>query len=368
MKKALSFDDVLITPNFSFVKSRKDVSLEQPLMGYRLGLPIIASNMDTICGASMANAMNEVDAVGALHRFCTIEENIAMFKASWNTGRQPLISVGLGAAEFERAKALSDCGATQFVLDVAHGASMEVVRQFKELNELPYASIMVGNFATGQSIFDFEHHAGSEVPAAYKVGIGGGSMCTTRIVTGCGMPTLASVIDCAKTYRPIVADGGIRNSGDIAKALAAGARAVMVGSLLSGTKETPAYEKAVEQRAKEEREYREMSGLAPLTEEGYRVSATINVQNSGLSYRGSASNDSYKVQGKVASHRAPEGAATTVPYKGSVKPILEELAAGVRSAMSYVGATNLEEFRQKALFMEITSAGMSESKPHGVKS
>jgi IMP dehydrogenase len=352
MNDKLSFDDVLLEPNFSFIKSRKDVSLEQNFMDYRLGLPIISSNMDTITGSEMANAMARADAVGALYRFCTIEENVKMFKEGSIGGRLPMVSVGLGGTELERAEALYAEGARHFIIDVAHGASMEVVRQYQSLNcMLPDIWTLVGNFATGKTIEDFEHHCGHGVwPQAYKIGIGGGSMCTTRVVTGCGMPTFASILDCAKTRRPIVADGGMRNSGDIAKALAAGASAVMLGSLLAGTDETPG------------KLYDLDTGQEVV---GY--SQDFLYLNIGKKYRGSASRESYEVQGKTAAHRAPEGEATTVPYKGPVKAVIEELVAGVRSAMSYVGAENLQEFREKAKFLRITNAGAQESRAHGVK-
>lgn len=346
----LSFDDVLIRPEFSFIKSRKDVSLAQDFMGYRLGLPIISSNMDSVTGFTMANAMGGLNAVGALHRFCTIEENVKMFKEGTIGGRLPLVSIGVSNEEIDRAAALSDAGATHFIIDVAHGASNSVVVQYQALREVigKNAQIMVGNFATAKSIEDFNFHVRGKRPDAYKIGVGGGSLCTTRVVTGCGMPTFASILDCAKTRRPIVADGGMRNSGDIAKALAAGATAVMLGSLLSGTDETPG-------EIIENQERVHLGGVSYTKITNYKK------------YRGSASKESYEVQGKTASHRAPEGEATTVPYKGPVKAVIEELAAGVRSAMSYVGAENLTEFREKAKFLRVTNAGVVEGRAHGMK-
>lgn len=347
MIESLSFDDVLLEAQFSHVKSRKDVSVAQDFMGYRLGCPIISSNMDTITEATMANAMARLDAVGALHRFSTVAENAEMFREGSMGGRQPMVSIGLGNLEIERARILAGAGATQFIIDVAHGASMEVVNTYKALrNMYPKCYIMVGNFANAKGIEDFNYHSGGKLPDAYKVGIGGGSMCTTRVVTGCGMPTFASILDCAKTRRPIVADGGMRNSGDIAKALAAGAHAVMLGGLLAGTEETPG---------------------KPIYE--YINYGEFNIKGDPISkqYRGSASKESYEIQGKTASHRAPEGESTFVDYKGPVQNVVEELIAGVRSAMSYVGAENLQEFREKARFIRVTNAGSAESRAHGVK-
>lgn len=330
----LSFDDVLISPAFSFVRSRKDVSLRQELMNYVLELPVISSNMDTITESKMAQTMGQMGGVGALHRFCTIEENIAMFKAV--NSRNPIVSIGVSKEELERAEALVDAGATHLLIDVNHGAAIQVVNQFDELQRLfgTKVSVVVGNFANKESIETFNYHVQSKrKPAAFKVGIGGGSMCTTRIVTGIGMPTLATVMDCAKTRYPIIADGGLRNSGDIAKALAAGASAVMLGGMLSGTHETPGQ----------------------------------IVDNFYKEYRGSASQESYKKQGKTASHRSAEGTATRVPYKGSVVDVLEQISGGLRGSLSMVGAINLQEFREKVQFIKITGAGMVESRPHGKK-
>lgn len=347
MKKVLSFDDVLIKPSFSTINSRKDVNLDLNFLNYKLSLPVISSNMDTVTEGQMAQAMGLAGGVGALHRFCSIEENIKQFKSV--TSRLPIISLGVSKDDIERAEALYNLGARNFVIDVAHGATMITVNAFKALREvLPKdARFLVGNFATGSDIDTFVYHTGKG-PSAFKVGIGGGSMCTTRMVTGCGLPTLASVLDCVKTYYPIVADGGIRSSGDIAKALAAGARAVMIGGMLSGTDETPG-------------EICDEDGWNTYTPEELRAWEGPLYKK----YRGSASQESYEVQGKVASHRSAEGESTLVRYKGPVQEVLQQIEGGLRSAFTYVGASNLEEFQRKAELCEISLAGMAESKPHG---
>lgn len=362
MKEMITFDDVLIEPQFSFVQSRKDVSLKQIFMGYNLELPVIAANMDTICGPAMAKAMGNSGAVGTLHRFCTIEENVQMFKDCDN--RPPIVSIGTSKEDLERAEALYAAGARNYVIDIAHGASVSALKQYEELRTLlgNYVDIMVGNFATGQSIKDFMYHltANYRAPNAFKVGIGGGSMCTTRIVTGCGIPTLASVIDCVQTKNNIVADGGFRTSGDIAKALAAGAKAVMLGGMLAGTDESAAYVKdfnfEMSQLSEEEqKEDLEIEGVKRF------------LKQRGILYRGSASKESYDDQGKSAEHRTAEGEMTSVKPKGPVKDILQQISAGLKSSLSYVGAKDLEEFRSKAKFIRITGAGMKESVAHGKK-
>jgi IMP dehydrogenase len=346
MKEVLSFDDVLIVPQYSNIASRKDVDTTS--FGFKV--PVIASNMDTITGHAMATAMGKLGAGACLHRFSTVQENIDEFKKSPKT---TMVSIGIGAAELERAIWLFESGATYFVIDVAHGAAAHVVQQYNKIRSIvkDNASIMVGNFATQKNIDDFNHAVNTNrAPDSYKVGIGGGSLCTTRVVTGCGLPTLASVQDCARTNAPIIADGGIRNSGDIVKALAAGASAVMVGSLLSGTEETPGDIVAIEKK----------NGVTTTFD---------NITNASYhlwhkKYRGSASLESYGVQGKVASHRAPEGEATLVRYKGKVEDIIQNLMGGLRSGMSYVGASTIEELQKNTQFVRITDSGKAESRAH----
>jgi len=336
MIDALSFDDVLIVPTFSEVTSRKNVSTTTSIGNLSLDLPIISANMDTVTGSEMANAMGEMGAGACLHRFSSIEENVKQYK---NSPEQTMVSIGVGDLEYERALALYNAGARNFVIDVAHGASENVVKQYVKIRNSfnDDVTIIVGNFATAESIKAFESRIKTKKPDAYKVGIGGGSLCTTRIVTGCGLPTLHSVMDCASGGYTIIADGGIRNSGDIVKALAAGASAVMVGGVLSGAHETPG----------------ELVALSDAYGGGFYKK-----------YRGSASLESYKVQNKEAKHRAPEGEATSVPYKGPVSSILQPLAAGIYSGMSYVGATNLTELRENANFVRVTDSGKKESQPH----
>jgi IMP dehydrogenase len=338
MIEALSFDDVLIIPEYSTIKSRKDVSTVTKMNGITLEVPIISSNMDTITESEMAKTMHMLGAGACLHRFNTVNENKQMYKAS---PKQTMVSIGVGAAEFDRALALFESGAETFVIDVAHGAAQHVVEQYDNLRAIvkENANIIVGNFATGISIRDFKHQLKSRVmPDAYKIGIGGGSLCTTRVVTGCGLPTFQSILDCRGYADNLIADGGIRNSGDIVKALAAGAKAVMVGGLLSGTEETPGDDVIIGKGSPLETRYKR--------------------------YRGSASLESYEIQNKVADHRAAEGEATLVECKGPVRHVILNLVGGIRSGMSYVGASNLTELRESAKFVRVTDSGKRESRAH----
>lgn len=345
MNYSLSFDDILIAPKFSKIVSRKDVNVDTKLCGEKM-FPVISSNMDTITGPEMANAMQNFGGRGCLHRFWSIEDNVKALDEAKNNDhlfRIPWVSFGLGKKELERAEALKAYGATTFVLDVAHGASIEVVNQVKSFREiLRYAqSLVVGNFATHKSLEDFKQALGNDSYSisAYKIGIGGGSACTTRLVTGCGLPTLASLIDCSKANVSLIADGGIRTSGDVAKALGVkNVKAVMLGGMLAGTTETPSGEIII-QESTDTRYWRK--------------------------YRGSASQESYEIQDKEATWRTPEGESFLVPAKGPVQEVLQQIDAGLRSAFSYVGAKDLKEFQELAEFVTISSNGVKENGAHG---
>lgn len=334
----LSFDDTLIIPKFSFVRSRKDVDLSQDFLGIKVKSPLISSNMDTITESTMATSMREHGGIGALHRFMSIEKNVEEFKKS---PRETIVSIGIGEEELNRAKALKEAGANWFLIDVANGAAIHVVEQYNKLRALVgYESkIIVGNFATYASLLEFDMRCISPGPDAYKIGIGTGSMCTTRIVTGCGLPSISSLVDCSKINKPLIMDGGIRNSGDIAKALAAGATMVMVGSLLAGT----------------------MEAAAEMIYQEYDDGKAQPVKK----YRGSASFGSYIDQQKYSDHRAPEGEETLVPYKGQVKEIVQKLNAGLCSALTYTNSSTIIEFVKNAELVEISSNSHIESGPHG---
>jgi len=339
--KFLTFDDVLILPGFSEIQSRKDVDLSS----MDLKLPIISANMDTITGPEMAIAMGNAGGMGVLHRFWSIEDNVKAFVKANIAAPNVSVSIGITDSEKERAEALVDAGAKIVFIDVAHGAQIGVVNQVRFLREKYKGNIEIvaGNFATAESIrhFCLELNDSDLFPDAFKVGIGPGSVCTTRIKTGIGVPQLYAIMGCAQAGLPIVADGGMRSPGDIAKALAAGAKAVMLGGMLAGTLETPG-----------EVIWPESSG----------PSGPIKV------YRGSASKESYTDQNKISDWRAAEGVYTTVPLRGSVTEVLQDIEGGLRSAFSYVGAKNMTEFQDKATFIEVSNSSQKESGPHAVRS
>lgn len=332
---AVTFDDVLILPRFTSVSSRKDVDLSTDFLGLGLSLPIMAANMDTITEAKMARAMIGFGATACLHRFMSVEDNVDMLLKSSVGERLPVVSVGLGAQELGRALALIGAGAPAVCVDVANGASSEVVKQLKNIKSAaPNTPVIVGNFATGRSVADFEEAAGAYKPDAYKVGIGPGSACTTRIKTGVGLPQLSAIMDIANVTNRVIADGGCKTPGDVAKAFVAGARMVMLGGMLAGTYEAPG-------------ELKEVNG------------------NKYMTYRGSASKSSYEKQGKTASWRAVEGEEFLIPFKGPVENVLQDIEGGLRSACTYVGTDSLSGLHENGQFVLVTSVGVKESGAHG---
>lgn len=369
-KEALQFDDVLLEPQFSNIKSRKDVDVSSTIGGVHFKLPIISSPMDSITTVDMATALHQAGGLGALHRFQSIQDNVTQFKAVPDA----IVSVGLN--DWERVDALYSAGATKFLLDVAHGAQISVVEFVNEFRAKYKGNLwlMVGNFATENQIADVGVRLQQRNSIdAYRVGIGGGAACTTRVKTGHGLPTLESIISCVKSGANIVADGGIRNPGDVAKVLAAGAKAVMVGRMLAGTDETPNFEyfqwpsrdpigaAVVKTENKDGYTYYTLSNgkCWAVTQYDNHILSNIKI------YRGSASAESYNIQGK--DWACAEGEAYVVPAGGPVIEVLNELEAGLRSAMTYTGATTLQEFHQKAVFVKVTSNGASENQAHGKK-
>lgn len=387
MKKAITFEDVLLIPQFSTISSRKDVDLSVNMFGIKFNLPILSAPMDTVTGSEMCKSLFESGGIGILHRFMSIENNVKEFKQSNN-----LAICSLGLNDFERFESLMDQGCFIFNIDVANGATEDCVKFYNKLREYEEnIYIIVGNFATADSILEFNKRVNIK-PDAYRINIGGGSVCKTRIVSGCGVPVLTTLLDCkAKGIDNIICDGGLENSGDIVKALAAGAKMVITGSLLAGTDEaaseyyhfTGSYYKQTNKNGKIllpkiESELMMINlDLNPFSKTsnntGFYYLGSQAKGKMGLlppthkQYRGSASKESYEDQGKTASHRAPEGECTYVSLKGPVKTVIQELEAGIRSGMTYCNARTLEELKEKAEFIEITHAAHVESTPYGKK-
>lgn len=468
-ERALTFDDVLLVPKHSGVRSRGDVSTQTLLVpGIPLHIPILSSNMDTVTESEMAIAMAHAGGIGVIHRFMTTErmvQEVRRVKRAENLvidspitiapdatvadarramqrhtvsgllvvepgethllgiltrrdilfeddeGRAvrelmtedvvtappgttleearlichrakveklPLVdeagsvrglittkdilkriqnphatkdargrlrvgvAIGVKAGERERAAAVVEAGVDVLVLDIAHGHSTNATEMIRFLKrEFPQVPLIAGNVASG----DGTRALIDEGADAIKVGVGPGSICVTRVVTGFGVPQISALMDAYEVAHaagiPLIADGGIRTSGDLTKALAAGAHSVMIGSLFAGTRESPG-----RILLKKGRRYKVTRGMASL---GATMSRTD----------GESDQDWNAV--------VPEGVEAMVPYRGSITDLLTQLVGGLRSGLSYAGATSIEELHERAEFIEMSSAGLTESKPHDVE-
>ena len=390
MKKYLTYDDVNIVPKYSEVNSRGDVKLNTRFTrNTELTIPIVASPMDTVTELDMAFEMMERGGVGVIHRFNTIEEQSKMMKSlhrKWDSffkigdgreksadndyddwykklnGRTPTISdyedlkdygiftddmakddkmwrrkplcaaVGATGDYLERAEELVKNGCNVILIDVAHGHHSNVGEAIEKIkSKISNVEIIAGNIATGDGA-RFLCRKGAD---GIRVGIGNGSLCETRIRTGVGLPQVSVLLDVcsvADEYNvPIIADGGIRNVGDVAKGIGCGADSIMVGSLLSGTKESP----------------------GSIEKQGQWPNEKLFKK-----YRGSASRDSKGNDKNVeCNHKV-------IPYKGKVNRILSDITDGLRSSCSYVGAIDIDEYHSKVEFVEVTNAGQVEARPH----
>jgi len=337
MQKSLSYDDVLLVPKYSDIRSRSEINITGDLTnGLSLPLPIISSPMDTITETAMSFVMACMGGSGIIHRYNTIEEQSKMVReASAEIGSSAIGSlgaaVGVTGDYIERAQSLVFAGARYICVDIAHGHHILMKEALYNLRKAvpPDFHIMAGNVASVQGVNDLADWGANSV----RCNIGGGSICSTRIQTGHGMPGLQTIFDCARTDRNIgiIADGGIRNAGDIVKALAAGADAVMCGSLLAGTYETP-------------------GDILKDASGSYKV------------YRGMASKEAQiNWRGRYSSF---EGISTVVPCRGNVDSLLTDLEKNIKSGFSYSGARNLKELRLKADFTQQTTAGTVESGTH----
>ncbi len=334
-KEAITYDDMLLVPQYSDITSRSEVDIGSRLGHRELKIPIIASPMDTVSEHNMAIAMYRAGGMAVLHRYNTIAEQASMAQkvtkvTSWSG--QVAAAVGVTGDYIERSEALVAAGIDVLCIDVAHGHHILVKKALETLRN-EYGNdiyIIAGNVCTLEGINDVADWGANAV----RCNIGGGSICSTRLVTGHGLPGLQTIFDCARTDRDvkIIADGGIKTSGDIVKALAAGADFVMCGSLLAGTTESP----------------------------GNIVQLPDN--NRVKEYRGMASKDAQLDWRNKSS--TPEGVSSYIPFKGSVLDILSDLRGGIKSGLSYSGARTLSELRCKAEWARQTVAGSQESNTH----
>ena len=341
---ALAYDDVLLVPRRSAVGSRQEVSLATRLSRrIALEIPVLAANMDTVCEWEMAVAMARMGGVGIIHRFLPVEDHVRQVEKVKEVGENLVVGAALGVGEemTQRAKTCVAAGVDVLVLDIAHGHAEHSLRAVQILkDQFPEVDVIAGNVATGEGAADLAK-AGAD---AIKVGVGPGGVCTTRVVTGVGVPQVTALYDVvqANVGVPIIADGGIRAGGDIAKALAIGADSVMVGSLLAGTRESPG---EVEETSTGP--VKRVRGMAS------QEAAVLRAARRGA-----------ELEDEYFEHRSPEGIEWRVAYLGTASDVIRPLLGGVRSAMSYLGATDLTSFQRNARFVRTTPAGVVESHPH----
>lgn len=351
IRLGFTFDDVLLEPRESGVV-RSGVSLETKLTKkIKLQIPILSAAMDTVSETAMAVSLGKLGGMAVIHRNCSIEAQVKMVQDAKK--HDVLVGAAVGSYDLERAKSLDKAGADVIVVDTAHAHNLQTIAGAKAIKKAVRAELIVGNIATKEAAAELIKFAD-----AIKVGIGPGSICTTRIVAGIGVPQLTAILDVVSIARkkniPVIADGGMKYSGDIVKALAGGASTVMLGSMLAGTKESPG--KIVTINGNKFKSYRGMGSLGVM--------------------QGGKSSDRYfqpaltpalspqrerEIRGYV-----PEGVEAVTPYKGELKDVIFQITGGLKSGMGYIGARTIADMPKRARFIQITHAGLRESHPHSV--
>lgn len=330
MRQALTYDDVALVPQFNNIPSRTEPLLESWLTKeMKLDIPILAANMDTVIGAELADILIEQGSIPIFHRFTNMDEQIAWVKRYQN---KTFISCGI--QKLSETRKLLDLGAAGVCIDVAHGHSDRMFAHIEELKKgHPDKQVIAGNVCTAMAYHDLVN-AGAD---AVKVGVGPGAACSTRIVTGFGVPQFTAVSDCAKIAEklrvPLIADGGIRNSRDVVLALAAGASTVMIGKLFAMTTESAAQKRT-------------------------------GAKGVEAKFRGQASADfQTEFYGGLKAKTVAEGVDFWGEITGSALDLLNNILGGIRSGMTYGGARSIKELQRKAEFVQVTNAYVAESRP-----
>ena len=346
IKEALTFDDVLLLPKYSAVLPSKTNIYLRLTKKISLQVPFLSSAMDTVTESKMAAAIAKEGGIGIIHRNLNIKYQSQEVKKVKDKKLNVGAAIGTNEEDIDRARSLQSNGVDLIVIDTAHGHSEKVIKTLTKLKKIiKEVPICVGNVATGEAAKKL-YNSGADI---IKVGIGPGSICTTRMVAGIGVPQISAIMDVKKALNKknvkIISDGGIKFSGDIAKALAAGADAIMMGSIFAGTEESPG--KKFKIKGKFYKQYRGMGSIGAMS-------------------AGSA-NRYFQKNFKDKSKYVPEGVEGRVEYKGKVSKIIYQLQGGLRSSMGYIGAKNLQEINKKAKFIKITKAGFYESMVHSVE-
>ena len=346
IKEALTFDDVLLVPRYSSVlPSETNLNVD---LGYNLKLkiPFISSAMDTVTEARMATAIAQSGGLGIIHRNLSIINQSKEIKKVKKKNLLVGAAVGTGSDDLNRTRSIIEAGVDLIVIDTAHGHSDKVIKILSKIKKINLKKpICVGNIATAEAAMKL-YNEGADI---LKVGIGPGSICTTRMIAGIGVPQISAILDVKKSMKnkniKIISDGGIKFSGDIVKAIAAGADAIMMGSIFAGTEESPG------NKFKFKKKFYK----------SYRGMGSIGAMSAG------SSNRYFQKNHKDKSKFVPEGVEARVIYKGAVDQILYQLQGGLRSSMGYIGAKKILEIQKKAKFLKITKAGFYESMVHSVE-
>jgi len=346
IKEALTFDDVTLAPNYSNILP-SDVNTSVKLTNYlSLKIPLISSAMDTVTESRMAIEIAKKGGIGVIHRNLTIKEQIKEIKKVKSKNFLVAAAVGASSHEHKRAEKILNEGLDLIVVDTAHGHTKKVAEIIKIIKKIKpeKTALCAGNIATTEAA-KFLIRLGVDI---IKVGIGPGSICTTRLVAGIGVPQLSAILNVRKAIgknkTTLISDGGIKFSGDLAKALAAGADAVMIGSLFSGTDQAPG--KIIKKKGKLFKSFRGMG--------------SIGAMNKGSADR------YFQSKQKDSSKYVAEGVEGFVKYKGSVNKIIYQLIGGLKSSMGYLGSPKIINLRKKPKFYKITKAGFYESMVHNI--
>ena len=364
LPQALTFDDVLLVPGYSETHPNSIDLSTRLTKGIKLNIPLISAAMDTVTESRLAIAIARMGGVGVIHKNLSIEDQCLEIKkvktqetpstskevehhsSNFDQRGRLLVGAALGVSPelMERAEALVSHEVDFFCLDSSHGHSLGVIQSIKDLKKkFPSVPLLAGNVATYEGAKALIE-AGAD---CIKIGIGPGSICTTRIVTGAGMPQLTAIAEASRACRekqiPCIADGGIKCSGDISKAIAAGADSVMLGGLFAGTEESPGDTITFEGRTY--KSYRGMGSLAAMK---------------------AGSKDRYFQENAELNKLVPEGIEGQVPFKGKLEDVVIQLVGGLRAGMGLSGSSNVQDFIMRSQFVQITNAGLKESHAHDV--
>ena len=345
IKDSLTFDDVTLVPQYSSILPVDTITNSELSKNLNLKVPLLSSAMDTVTESKMAIAISKSGGIGVIHKNLSIEKQVREVQKVKNNKCLVGAAIGVNNQDIERAEELSKAKTDLIVIDTAHGHTKKVLNMIIKIRKkLKNSTLCVGNIATGKAA-KFLADNGVDI---VKVGIGPGSICTTRLVAGIGVPQLSAVMDVKKALKKyktkIISDGGIKFSGDLAKAIAAGADAIMIGSLFSGTMESPG--KIIRYKGKLYKNFRGMG--------------SVGAMNAGSADR------YYQKKTKDISKYVPEGVEGMVKFKGSVKEIIFNLVGGLKSSMGYMGAKTIRDLQKKRHFLKISKAGFYESMVHNV--